>query len=114
MIRTALVVSLMAVGAAGAASASELRVTAQGENFQVDHGPGAPDNVAGGGRVEVAGGGQNLRITYLDPPPAPRRDLLPVAVAQGETFEVAWVPAAAPSPAMLAAAGPRPGEAARR
>jgi hypothetical protein len=120
---TALALAAAALGAVAPAPAALAqqgrdgypRVLAQGENFQVDYGPGPPNNVVGGGRVAVAGGGEDVRITHLDPLPPPSHGLIPVVVAQGENFAVVWVPAAGPSPAMLAAgAGTRPGEAARR
>jgi hypothetical protein len=69
MIRTALVASLMAVGVAGAASASELRVTAQGETFAVAYPRESNLNVIGGGAVTVTGNGENA--SYAHAPGAP-------------------------------------------
>jgi hypothetical protein len=71
------------------------RVTGNGENVEVDYGPGPRGNIVGGGRVVVTGNGENMHIEHLDPQfvQQPVPGLVPVIVGSGENTSVVWVPA---------------------
>lgn len=88
------------------AEGSYPRVTGNGENVEIDYGPGPRGNIIGGGRVVVTGDGENRQIAHLDPQftqrPAP--GLIPVIVGAGENASVVWV-AAGTSPSRLALIG---------
>ena len=64
MYRNAFFASLIAFGAAGAASAGELRVTAQGETFAVEYPLESGMNVVGGGAVTVVGSGESASYEH--------------------------------------------------
>lgn len=82
------------------------RVISNGENVEIDYGPGPRGNIVGGGRVVVTGNGENLRIEHLDPQFAqqPVPGLVPVIVGSGENTSVVWAPADT-SPSRLALIG---------
>ncbi|PWS34282.1 hypothetical protein DFH01_24960 [Falsiroseomonas bella] len=82
------------------------RVTGNGENVEIDYGPGPRGNIIGGGRVVVTGSGENMQIGHLDPQFAqqPVPGLVPVSVGSGENASVVWV-AAGTSPWRLALIG---------
>jgi hypothetical protein len=65
MIRNALIASVIALGAAGAAQAQDRgpQLVGGGENAQVIYGEPSR-NVVGGGFASLSGGANNLRITY--------------------------------------------------
>jgi hypothetical protein len=71
------------------------RVTNNGENVEIDYGPGPRGNIVGGGRVVVTGNGESMQIEHLDPQFAqqPVPGLVPVIVGSGENASVAYVPA---------------------
>lgn len=55
--------SLLALGIGGGAHASDLAVTAQGENFAVRYGAQV-NNVVGGGPLAMAGNGESATYTH--------------------------------------------------
>jgi len=67
-----------------------IEVIAQGENFAVAYPPGHDETVVGGGRVDVAGRGENMRIRYLDPATAHPVPGVPVPTG-GETGGVTYI-----------------------
>lgn len=83
---------IAAVGGSAAAAYANgpIEVIAQGENFAVKYPPGHDENVAGGGRVDVAGRGENVRIRYLDPETAHPVPGVPVPTG-GEAGGVAYI-----------------------
>jgi hypothetical protein len=81
-----------AIGASAAVAHANgpIEVVGQGENFAVIYPPGHDENVVGGGRVAVAGRGENLRIRYLDPGAAHPVPGVPVPTG-GESGGVAYI-----------------------
>lgn len=78
-------------GSAAVAHANgPIEVVGQGENFAVSHPPDHQENVLGGGRVAVAGNGEDLRIRYLDPAAAHPVPGVPVATG-GESGGVDYI-----------------------
>jgi len=78
----------------------------KGGDIEIGYGPGPRGNVVGGGRVVMSGGGDDMRITRLDPAPVqPSDGLIPVLVGGGEDRRIAYVrPQEAGSAAAVAAA----------
>ncbi len=70
------------------------RVTTNGENVEIDYGPGPRGNIVGGGRVVVTGYGEDMRIEHLDWQFAQQLvpGLVPVIVGSGENTSVVYVP----------------------
>jgi len=78
-------------GSAAAAYANDsIEVIGQGENFAVAYPPGHDENVVGGGRVDIAGRGESLRIRYLDSDTAHPVPGVPLPTG-GEAGGVAYV-----------------------
>jgi hypothetical protein len=77
-------------GIASQASAQSVlypRVIENGENKDIDYGPGGNQNpVLGGGRVVITGSGTDTTLRHLDPQHAQagRSGLLPFTVGSGE------------------------------
>jgi hypothetical protein len=69
MFRNAILASLLVFGAAGAASAEQIRVTANGENYAIAYPHESSMNVVGGGYVTTVGNGENAQ--YIRAPGAP-------------------------------------------
>jgi hypothetical protein len=86
-------------GLAGGASAQPVlypRVIENGENKDIDYGPGGNQSaVFGGGRVVVTGSGEDTTLRHLDPEhvQAGRNGLLPFTVGSGEDATTVWLPA---------------------
>ncbi len=76
-----------------AADASFPRSVVNGENSEIEHGPGPRGNIVGGGRVVVTGYGENVQVEHLDPQFAqqPVPGLVPVIVGSGENASVVHV-----------------------
>ena len=73
------------------------RVTAAGENIDIDYGPAPRGNIVGGGRAEISIGADQPQVRYLDPafvqtPPAGQ---VPVVEGNAEANNITWVPARA-------------------
>lgn len=75
MIRSALLAGLLALGAAGAAQAGDVRINLEGgaENMTIEYiGPAPHENVLGGAVAHVTGGGDNAvysveRVEHVQP-----------------------------------------------
>jgi len=64
MIRNALFAGLLAFGAAGAAQASDVRISGGGDNQTIEYiGPAPHENVLGGAVATVTGGGSNAEYS---------------------------------------------------
>ncbi|MGK7870883.1 hypothetical protein [Falsiroseomonas sp. E2-1-a20] len=71
------------------------RVVGSGENASVEYGPGPRGNIVGGGRVDVAGSGENIELRHLDPLTVQHgyAGLIPSSRSIGENSELVWLPA---------------------
>jgi hypothetical protein len=100
----AMALPFLMAGCAGLdGSPSYPRVVANGENTTIDYGPGARNNIIGGGAIALSGGAsENLTITHFDRSKAqmPPAGMTPVFEQQGENTKIVWVPM--PSSALAA------------
>jgi hypothetical protein len=86
-------------GIAGGASAQSVlypRVIENGENKDIDYGPGGNQSAPfGGGRVVITGSGTDTTLRHLDPEyaQANRGGLVPFTVGSGVDSTTVWLPA---------------------
>jgi hypothetical protein len=106
-VASALLGSAHAHASAAAQGATYPRITRAGENVEIDYGPGPRGNVVGGGRAVMSGGGgEDMRITRLDPRPVRSDGPIPVLAGGGEESRIVHVlPRDAEAAAARAGAG---------
>ena len=111
MIRNALIASILAVGAIGAAQAQDNgpRLVGGGDNAEVVY--SVPShNVVGGGAATITGGGDNLRIAYgSGVTTQEQRGLVAELIGGGNDKQLVYRQLAAPTSPQLASRPARHG-----
>lgn len=112
IVATALLGPAAQVHIAAAQDSTYPRLVNNGGDVEVDYGPGPRGNILGGGQVVLSGGGDNMRITRLDPGPVQSGGLIATLTGGGDESRITYVQPQGSGTAMAAIAGNDPAMAA--